>query len=560
MKKGFTLIEMLSVIVILAVLALIVVPVMTNIIAKVRLSADKRSAEAYIKAGENYFTESTLLNSDFGVNIIDKLNLSSHPGTGEVIVYENGTVSMTLILHNLCYVKSANESIADLHVYDDLERCGNVNDIYNITLKAFPELEVGDNGCKSPNNSNYTYMGGCYLRGDQTSNYLWYSGFVWQIMGINKDKTIRLVNTENVTATTYNYDDSTFSGSYIDNWLNSYFYNYLENKDIITATDFCSGEETASVTNRTTCKGGTITNTNIGLLSLDEIAMANGSSSYLKNGEYFWTMSPYDQTNLWHATDNASLSGNLNMGGDGVRPVLSIKPTTMVKGGTGILSNNWDNDAPYLITGDTSKTGYLKENAVAGEYVLYANHKYRVVNIDKYGNTKLLLDDYYKENGSIVNITFGSNNTFNLSNGIGSYLNTTVLNNLIDTTNQSKLSTYDWYQSKYTWGSKYTASLDESGSSIQAKVGLVRVGEMLSGQSNSMLTAYGTLNSSQNNVTSYWTLTPYEVSTDAWRISDTAFAGKYVVNSTGAIRPSVVVNSAVTISKGKGTPYSPYEI
>ena len=46
-KKAFTLIELVSVLVILAILALIVTPLVLNIIRKARIAADKRSIDAY---------------------------------------------------------------------------------------------------------------------------------------------------------------------------------------------------------------------------------------------------------------------------------------------------------------------------------------------------------------------------------------------------------------------------------------------------------------------------------------------------------------------------------
>ena len=46
-KKAFTLIELIAVLVILAILALIVTPLVMNIIRKARISADKRSIDAY---------------------------------------------------------------------------------------------------------------------------------------------------------------------------------------------------------------------------------------------------------------------------------------------------------------------------------------------------------------------------------------------------------------------------------------------------------------------------------------------------------------------------------
>ena len=46
-KKGFTLIELIAVLVIMAILALIVTPLVMNIIRKARVAADKRSIDAY---------------------------------------------------------------------------------------------------------------------------------------------------------------------------------------------------------------------------------------------------------------------------------------------------------------------------------------------------------------------------------------------------------------------------------------------------------------------------------------------------------------------------------
>ena len=45
--KGFTLIELIAVLVIMAIIALIVTPLVMNIIRKARISADKRSVDAY---------------------------------------------------------------------------------------------------------------------------------------------------------------------------------------------------------------------------------------------------------------------------------------------------------------------------------------------------------------------------------------------------------------------------------------------------------------------------------------------------------------------------------
>ena len=145
---------------------------------------------------------------------------------------------------------------------------------------------------------------------------------------------------------------------------------------------------------------------------------------------------------------------------------------------------------------------------------MFAGRKYRVVDKDSNGNTKLILDGYYEEpSGTIYNISYGSDNTFSTTTGIGQKLNVDVLNWLVqesDTTNRNKLvNNYTWYQNNFAYGYDYKVSLNEESPtrSIQATVGLIRIGEMLSSQSSSILTKGYTTTSSYDNAQVYWTMT-----------------------------------------------------
>ena len=63
-KKGFTLVELLAVIVILAIIALIATPIVINVIGEARKGADARSVEGYVKAYESaYYQELIKSNS-----------------------------------------------------------------------------------------------------------------------------------------------------------------------------------------------------------------------------------------------------------------------------------------------------------------------------------------------------------------------------------------------------------------------------------------------------------------------------------------------------------------
>ena len=57
MRKGFTLIELLAVIVVLAILALVVTPIVLNIVENAQQGSDERSLEQYAKVMQTSFYE-----------------------------------------------------------------------------------------------------------------------------------------------------------------------------------------------------------------------------------------------------------------------------------------------------------------------------------------------------------------------------------------------------------------------------------------------------------------------------------------------------------------------
>ena len=203
----------------------------------------------------------------------------------------------------------------------------------------------------------------------------------------------------------------------------------------------------------------------------------------------------------------------------------------------------------------------------SGEYVKLAGKTYRVVNKESNG-VKLILDGYYQSTaGTTDTMIFGSNNTFSTTSGIGQTLNTTILDWLIpstDTTNRSKLVTnYSWYQNGLDFAISYTVSLNEMTPTrtIQATVGLIRIGEMLSGQSYTILTKNGTVASNYNNTNRYWALNSYADTIElAWFVSGKSNSNSHGVANATAVRPVIVVNNSTEIISGTGTQSSPYQI
>ena len=170
---------------------------------------------------------------------------------------------------------------------------------------------------------------------------------------------------------------------------------------------------------------------------------------------------------------------------------------------------------------------------------------------------KLIYDGYYEETpGTIYEMAYGTDNTFTTSSGIGQVLNGDVLTWL---GNSDKIIESNWYQTSAGGTEiKYTTILEDTTNPISTKVGLIRVGEMLSGQSASILTKNYTERSSYSNTLYYWTLTPS--TSDAWSVYHIGYAYHIDVTDTCGVRPVIVVSTDTTISSGNGTLSSPYII
>lgn len=83
MKKGFTLIELLAVIIILAVIALIITPIVSNIVGSARLASALRSVEGYVRSAN-------------GVAVISLVDTDGILLTEEKHTYETGEDDLEL--------------------------------------------------------------------------------------------------------------------------------------------------------------------------------------------------------------------------------------------------------------------------------------------------------------------------------------------------------------------------------------------------------------------------------------------------------------------------------
>src|SRR5574344_495385 len=231
-KQGFTLIELLAVIVILAIIAIIITPIITGGIKKAKDSSDLRSAEAYVKAGENYYAKALTSGGVLDTNVIDDLEVSSKKAIdgSSLVVNSDGSTDMAIIINNKCYRKTFSEGVGDIKVTD-------------ITT------DEDRNNCSVPLKSDYAILAPTphELKEVNGTIYLCVYHFGIENIGGVEDYTIENISQVSTAPTTYNYsfeisdtsikNNSSIMAYLVSTGTNSYNMFLVSNKTISAPID-----------------------------------------------------------------------------------------------------------------------------------------------------------------------------------------------------------------------------------------------------------------------------------------------------------------------------------
>ena len=415
-----------------------------------------------------------------------------------------------------------------------------------------------------------------YVTGNKdTSNYVWYSGKLWRIVSINGDNTIKLVTQGNMTSIAWNTTDTNtvYENSQIHNWLKNEFLPTLETSVLAESTwDYTTY---ASATATKAEPTAFVENEKVGLLTIyDFYKVGTGSSSFLSNGYYWWTMSPQtDASKVWFVNSNGGSGYNYSLTyGLGVRPSVNLKSDIQITEGDGTKSN------PYVIGGDkdTGVTSELLSNRISGEYINFNDVLYRIVGTEEINGqtlTKITMADYSVNGNTLTtSVSFGSSSAqriFSPTYGIGLYLEdwyqadsasetyaTTYIKDnykaMIATATEEKVVWYTGPTSP-TEPLRYDYTLAKTGTPVSATIGLGYYGEMFSSQ-------FGDGSSLLTPSTTIWMMTIYSDSI-VWYVGSAGIsAGYYSPTDSYGVRPSMYLKSDVKIVSGNGQPTSPYEI
>ena len=418
---------------------------------------------------------------------------------------------------------------------------------------------VGNNGTIDTTDPEQTF-----ITGTDPNNYIWYSGKLWRAVSIDpSDNSVKLVTQWNISALPYNAENNTaFKGSYMEQWLNDTsvdgFLGNLREPDKFIKTD---STWNATLTTATTKpEKTTMVTAAVGLLNIYEYTMsyknATNSTGYLNNGLIWWTLTPYNTSDVRDVNRSGNGSSSSPAISYGSRPSINLKSAVKIIDGDGTIDN------PYRLQDDNDiPTGALLSTRYSGEYISFGtgeNNLYRIVSHENGTGTKITSAIPLKDSGNYKKMAFGSNVTFSKDNTIGTFLNGDYLTNGTYLTSDQVNMIEDkttWYLGTVGIGANYKLAKyqDTTGSNLTlstatAKVGLLRLGELMAGQFDK-----------DGNNTIYWTLTLYSPS---YVRNVTTYGNGDLSSPAYSIgsRPSMNLKSTVKIVSGTGTKSDPFVI
>ncbi len=548
MKKGFTLVELLGILLILAVIALIAFPIVQNTIKNSQEKALERNIETIEEAAYRYSVENDigypsesdkkyLMLSDIqSKGFLDKQIIN--PVTDEVM---NGCVWYY-------YDENYNQYVFE---YDGV--CEIPPTLIELLLEQYNEDNTTGLIKDSSNPNLYYYKG---TNEEVSNNYLWYGGHHWRVLEFDTSaNTLLLISQQPLTiiqsASSVWTTEESYESSYINNWLNDYFYNSLDSsvQNNIVNNTFNVGIYTDVDEITTTQK--------VGLLDEEQYTRAGATDSYLDIKDIFGLGNRSSSSYVRYVHSNGSIGYHGPAFAISVRAVIKISDVT-ITGGNGTLTSNYEAGNKATNTSDIQVGEYINVPYSGDDNACGADNKCTFKVVSKDGDSiKVVL------NGLLPTTSqYGSNATITASHTIYTPLNT-FANNISSDYRYTGNKTF--YIGDYSNGANYT---DVQYETLSTSVGLPTIGEMFSGNDIDLST------SSAKTFVNVATIENPTVSSYYWTMNRSSSSFVRNVNNDGDLNRDIPSNSygvraviylksgtsALTFTGGEGTAESPYEL
>ncbi len=251
-----------------------------------------------------------------------------------------------------------------------------------------------------------------YFKGDQSDNYVLFSGMLFQVVGVNQDNTTKLISAYTVGNMNNNSSDTSFDHSDLKKWLNNYFYNHLSERSkeyVVSKSSFCDDVITNEDREKTTCDKQTDPMA-VGLLSVQEFNLSlgdNGVESYLQSPYMFWLSNRKDQEAGWVNRSDFNITGESNFLSFTSNTLLGVRPVLNVKADLGIIDGSGTENDPYILNDYQEARLQSKLNTrYSGEYLMYSGYLWRIMEVTADGETKVIMDRTLTSNDEEIQIRY----------------------------------------------------------------------------------------------------------------------------------------------------------
>jgi len=148
MKKGFTMVELIAIIILLAVISLVSFPVINGLIKDTQINTEKDLVRTIIDEAKilyNDYVFQDRQNELVNIDIYKSLTTKDKPSIGSLFINEYGNVSIIVKIEDRCYKKDYNQTMINLVDNSECDNVDNFKPIYNdvILNGADPELDEG---------------------------------------------------------------------------------------------------------------------------------------------------------------------------------------------------------------------------------------------------------------------------------------------------------------------------------------------------------------------------------------------------------------------------------
>ena len=273
--RGFTLVELLAVIVILAIILVIAVPKITDTIKNSKKASFESSAKTIAAQAEKKKMEKEILEDTGSISCSDIVKLNDTDYGNCSITFDGNTAKVSLVgkgkFEGLSVINGTkdNATAGDVKMPEYGKGTTYIKALYdNDILRTANELKKDNTS-----DANIRYEGA------NPNNYVSFNDELWRIIGVFGDN-IKLVRTEELGKLSWDSSDNSINGGYgVNEWSQADLKEYLNTMYYGGTSVTCYGGYNNSIT---TCPGAaevSFKNNNPKIMLLSETSGSSGSGT-----------------------------------------------------------------------------------------------------------------------------------------------------------------------------------------------------------------------------------------------------------------------------------------